>query len=129
MENSRMLLSINMERLLSESGMQQKDFAEKTGISRASISKFVTNQGNPSFENIDKIADGFGVSVSELFTDHYHEDNPTSREKSLHTFLRHHPMATEIVKQLQKMDEYQLRMVHDVIKSMTSNNFGIKKKY
>lgn len=129
MENSRMLLSINMERLLSESGMQQKDFAEKNGISRSLISKYVNNTGDPGFDKIDKIANGFGVSVSELFIDHYHEDHPTKQEENLRSYLRYNPQAIDIVKQLRRMDEYQLRMVHDVIQTMINNNFGARKKY
>jgi len=40
--------------------------AEKTGVSRAAVSKWCTNDNQPTVETLFKIADVLGVGVCEL---------------------------------------------------------------
>ena len=129
MENSRMLLDNNLRRLLAERNWQQKDLAERTGIHKSSICKYMNGTGDPTFDKLDRLADGFGVPVSELFVDSYRENNPTKQDQRFRAFLRNNHQAIEVVKLLQTLDEYQLRTVHDVIQGLIKNNFGSKKSW
>lgn len=51
--------------LCKERGITQKDLAEKIGITPVGLAKAAN--GNPTFETLEKIADGLSVEVSELF--------------------------------------------------------------
>lgn len=51
--------------LCKQKGITQKDLAEKIGITPVGLAKAAN--GNPTFETLEKIAAGLGVSVSELF--------------------------------------------------------------
>lgn len=46
--------------------LQQKDLAELTGITTATISRYITNQRNPSSHNAKLIANALGVSTDFL---------------------------------------------------------------
>ena len=46
--------------LCKQKGITQKDLAETIGLAKAA-------NGNPTFETLEKIAAGLGVSVPELF--------------------------------------------------------------
>lgn len=51
-----------------EKGISQADLAEKTGLSRTTISKIENNEEvNVTTQTIKKISDVFGVSPSEIF--------------------------------------------------------------
>lgn len=52
--------------LCKQKGITQKDLAEKIGITPVGLAKAAN--GNPTFETLEKIADGLGVEVTELFT-------------------------------------------------------------
>lgn len=57
--------------LCKQKGMTQKDLAEKIGMTPVGLAKAAN--GNPTFETLEKIAEGLGVSPAELFT-------PTQRD-------------------------------------------------
>ncbi|MBQ1303280.1 MAG: helix-turn-helix transcriptional regulator [Erysipelotrichaceae bacterium] len=46
-----------------ESGMTQKDLAEKTGIAQGDISKLENGNSNPSLKTLQRIAEGLGKSL------------------------------------------------------------------
>lgn len=51
--------------LCKQKGITQKDLAEKIGMTPVGLAK--ASNGNPTFETLEKIADGLGVTVPELF--------------------------------------------------------------
>ena len=52
--------------LCRQKGMTQKELAEKIGMTPVGLAKAAN--GNPTFETLEKIAEGLNVSVSELFS-------------------------------------------------------------
>ena len=50
-----------------ETGLSQEKFALKISMDRAYYASVEAGRRNISLENIKKIADGFGVSLSQLF--------------------------------------------------------------
>lgn len=56
---------LRVKALLKERGMMMKDFAEKIGISRETLTRAL--QGNPQYSTLKTIADGLGLSVRDLF--------------------------------------------------------------
>ncbi len=53
--------------LRTKTGLSQEKFALKIGIDRTYYSSVEGGKRNVSLQNIKKIADGLGVSLSELF--------------------------------------------------------------
>jgi transcriptional regulator with XRE-family HTH domain len=56
---------IDIDRLLKERKLSKTDIAKKMGLSRESLYRILS--GNPTLENIHKLANALGVSVSDLF--------------------------------------------------------------
>ena len=56
-------------RIREERGLSQEKFALLIEMDRTYYASVESGKRNVSIQNIKKIADGFGISVSELFTD------------------------------------------------------------
>lgn len=63
-----MLISEQIYKLLSEKGISQKEFSERTGISQSTISDWRRKGTNPSADKILIICDVLGVSPYELLS-------------------------------------------------------------
>ena len=50
-----------------ESGLTQKQLAEKTGITQGDISKMERGNGNPSIRTLQRLADGMGMILKVEF--------------------------------------------------------------
>lgn len=50
-----------------ETGITQKELAERTGISQSDISKFERGNGNPSLKTLQRLAKGLGMCVKIEF--------------------------------------------------------------
>ncbi|MDR1937994.1 MAG: helix-turn-helix domain-containing protein [Tannerellaceae bacterium] len=56
---------IDIDKLSKERRLSKTDIAKRMGLSRESLYRILS--GNPTLENIQKLADAIGISVSELF--------------------------------------------------------------
>ena len=56
-----------LKELRSQTGISQEKFALKIGMDRTYYASVEAGRQNIALENIKKIADGFGISLSELF--------------------------------------------------------------
>lgn len=50
-----------------QTGMTQKQLADKTGIAQSDISKFETGGGNPSLKTLQRLAAGMGMVLHVEF--------------------------------------------------------------
>ena len=55
-------------------GLSQEKFALKIGMDRTYYASVESGKRNISLQNIEKIAKGFGVSISQLFGDKRNDD-------------------------------------------------------
>ena len=60
-------LGKRIKELRKAKGYSQESFARKSGIDRTYIASVEAGKRNISIDNIKKIADGLGVSLSDLF--------------------------------------------------------------
>jgi len=65
----KQVVAKNVYRLRKIAGMNQKEVAEKAGISRPAYVAIEKGQSDPRSETIQKIANALNVSVREIFTD------------------------------------------------------------
>lgn len=69
MKNSREILSENLQRLMKSKGVDQRMLANYLGVSEMSVSNWATGSKYPRINNIQMIADYFGVMKSDLIED------------------------------------------------------------
>lgn len=60
-------LGIRIRELRNKSGLSQEQFALLIDMDRTYLASVKSGKRNISLENIKKIADGFNISLSELF--------------------------------------------------------------
>lgn len=51
---------------LQQSDMTQRDLAQRTGLSEASISNYIKKKQAPGFNAIRSIANAFGIQIEDL---------------------------------------------------------------
>ena len=56
---------IYVDDLLKEKGLTKTDVAKRMNLSRESLYRIIS--GNPTLENIQKLADAIGVTITDLF--------------------------------------------------------------
>ena len=71
MENNTLLESIGkkIKSLRADTGLSQEKFAQKIGMDRMYFASVELGKRNISIVNIEKIANGLEISLSELFKD------------------------------------------------------------
>ena len=62
-------LGMRVQQLRNEQGLSQEKFALLINMDRTYFASVEAGKRNISIINIKKIADGFGISLSELFID------------------------------------------------------------
>lgn len=93
---------------LNYQGMQVKQLAAKTGISKNTLDKYLSGQKvQPGVENAVKIAKALGVSVEELIED---KANVTKYQ---------FPEYKTIIDQYISLNDFNKRTVRDLLKSLT----------
>ena len=63
---------LRVKEILDERGIMMKDFADKIGITRETLTRSL--KGNPQYSTLKAIADGLGLSVPELFKQQLKKD-------------------------------------------------------
>lgn len=58
-------MNIDIDSLLKEKKLSKTDVAKRMGLSRESIYRILS--GNPTLDNINKLADAIGVEIKDLF--------------------------------------------------------------
>ncbi|MBO4556025.1 MAG: helix-turn-helix transcriptional regulator [Elusimicrobiales bacterium] len=115
-----MLLSQNIEYFMKKRDMRQVDLAEKMGVNRSTVSGWVNALKKPDFEYIDKMADAFGVSVSELFVDHYNSGYAETEELEYRALMNSNPDARFILNQMKRMTKKRLRRMRIILEQLAA---------
>jgi transcriptional regulator with XRE-family HTH domain len=64
-EHLNIIDMINIDKLLKDKGLSKTDIARRMNLSRESLYRIIS--GNPTLENIQKLASALGVPITELF--------------------------------------------------------------
>lgn len=65
----------NIKYLLKKKGVLQKEFALDIGVSQPTVSDWIKNKKDPRDENIQKIAEYFGVTPKEIKSNNIQESD------------------------------------------------------
>lgn len=105
--------------------MTQADFANRLGITGASVSAYENGTRLPSYDVLVKIADTLGVTTDELLG-RKKNDKVVIEVTNLTPQERH--AVQEIINLLEKKEEPQLRQAAEKISVNTNYRRGIVKK-
>ena len=64
----RQRLASNLRRLRLDRGWSQEEFADRAGIHRTYVSDIERGARNPTITVVERLAEGLGVTASELIT-------------------------------------------------------------
>ena len=96
--------------------MTQEELAEKSGISKTTLSQILLGQSNPTVETIEKIADALSVPVSYFFDDEISQtgNNVTQTVHGNKNTLSNGEMAFKL--ELERLKE-KVKVMQELIKS------------
>lgn len=90
-QEQRMIISANLNKLLSEYQMTQKDLADAIGESTQTVNKWCTGKAVPRMGKVQKIADYFNVAKSKIIDVGHSEYFFDDEVKELVQFLHDSP--------------------------------------
>ena len=74
----KLQISSNIKRIMKSKGMTQLNLADKTGISKSTISDYLNNKTLINPDNVQKVADALNVKKSEI--------DPTFKKQQTNSF-------------------------------------------
>ncbi|WP_069997791.1 helix-turn-helix domain-containing protein [Cellulosilyticum sp. I15G10I2] len=116
-------MDVFRERLLEQlkkREMHQQDLADKTEITPATISRYITGKRKPSGENINRIAKELGISADYLLGI---TNNPTTNDDQLNTGAKQ-----KLNEYLKDKDEDYAEFVLNLIKGIDKRELAKKNK-
>lgn len=77
-ESIRSVICGNLNRLLRQRKMTQKELSEYMGVSASTVNDWVRGKKIPRMDKVDKLCSIFGVSREEILYDHSSRTNPVA---------------------------------------------------
>ena len=77
-ESIRSVICGNLNRLLHQRKMTQKELSEYMGVSASTVNDWVRGKKIPRMDKVDKLCSIFGVSREEILYDHSSRTNPVA---------------------------------------------------
>lgn len=80
MGDTKHIIASRVRTLREEQGWSQAEFGQIVGLSRVQICRFEAEEGNLTLRNLDKILDGLGLTIENLFDEHPRNGRDDARE-------------------------------------------------
>ena len=71
---ARELFPKNLQRYMADAGLSQTDVARRLGVSKQTVSDWISGKKFPRVDRMQQLADLFSVLMSDLYTDHSDPD-------------------------------------------------------
>lgn len=71
---ARELFPKNLQRYMADAGLSQTDVARRLGVSKQTVSEWISGKKFPRVDRMQQLADLFSVLMSDLYTDHSDPD-------------------------------------------------------
>ena len=110
-----MIISEKIFELIKAKGMNQKEFALKTGIAQSTISDWKTKGTNPAADKIMVICDVLGVTPVELLTS---GDQFKSYEPDKSIIVEPGTEKYALIESIKQMDEAQVKRLTAYVKRL-----------
>ncbi|MEY3210077.1 MAG: hypothetical protein RIT28_558 [Pseudomonadota bacterium] len=82
-------VATRLRQLRLERGLSQTALAARVGMREGDISRYETGERSPSIESLERLADGFGLSIAEVMT--LNQREPSSDLDVIVSALRNQP--------------------------------------
>lgn len=102
------ILSKNLKKYIAKSGKDRMQIAEELNLSYSTLTEWVNGKKYPRINNIEKLADYFNVSKSDLIEDFEEKKMDNEVLAAIIVQLRVNKMLFEVVKKLVSLDKTKL---------------------
>lgn len=102
------ILSKNLKKYISKSGKDRMTIAEELEMSYSTLTDWVNGKKYPRINNIEKLADYFNVSKSELIEDYEEIKKDNDRLSTIIVKLRINKELLDVVEKLVSLDKAKL---------------------
>jgi transcriptional regulator with XRE-family HTH domain len=107
-DNVAVLLGRRIRTLRKSKGWTQEELGASCSTNYKYIGAIERGEENPSLSVLQKIAEGLGVEISELFRDHHEERDPGKIRKEI----------VETVNRIGKEEEEKLRLIVRILDAL-----------
>ena len=104
-DEMKRIFSHNLKRIMEEKELRQFDVAKFAGVSEAAVSYWVSGQMIPRMDKIKNIADGIGISITELI-DEKKEYNPIPKSHLKYILFGDDSISDDKLNQVLKYAEF-----------------------
>lgn len=113
MGNMREIIRSNLERYLSESGYTQKEFAEKLGVSKSSVTNWVKGRNSPDVDLVVPICKLLNITIKDFYSDGSSEGFGSQESKKRAPLYSSE--ARKLAQDYDTLDSYGKRVIRLVI--------------
>lgn len=118
---SKKIFARNLRRYMELSGKNQKEIAEKIGVTPPTFNEWINEKKFPRIDKIQRLADYFGILKSDLIEEKMTEEKEADNEALAGIIVRLR-MDTEffmLVNELCSLDEDQINGVRQMLQTFT----------
>lgn len=102
------VLSKNLKKCIARSGKDRSEIAEELKLSYSTLTDWINGKKYPRINNIEKLADYFGVSKSDLIEDFEDIKKDNDRLSTIIVKLRTNKELLDVVERLIYLDKAKL---------------------
>ena len=109
------ILSKNLKKYISKSGKDRTTIAEDLGFPYSTLTDWVNGKKYPRINNVEKLADYFGVSKSDLIEDFEEIKKDNDRLATIIVKLRTNKELLEVVEKLLSLEKTKLESLKHLL--------------
>ena len=102
------ILSKNLKKYIAKSGKDRRKIAEDLNLSYSTLTDWVNGNKYPRIDNIEKLADYFGISKSDLIEDFEAIKKDNEKLATIIVKLRTNKELLDVVEKLLSLDKTKL---------------------
>lgn len=99
---------------MSLNGKRQQDLIKDLGISSATLSQWVNGKMFPRMDKVEKLAEYFRITSTELLTDPYQKKPSTPDPLIVAKLLESNPSLSELLSTLVRLEEVDLAVLKGI---------------
>ncbi|GKH50304.1 hypothetical protein CE91St46_14150 [Eubacteriales bacterium] len=95
-------------------GKRQQDLIKDLGISSATLSQWVNGKMFPRMDKVEKLAEYFRITTTDLLTDPYQKKQSTSDPLIVAKLLESSPLLSDLLSLLIRLEEADLAAIKGI---------------
>lgn len=99
---------------MSANGKKQQDLITDLKLSSATVSQWVNGKAFPRMDRVEMLANYFGISTTDLFTDPYSKPKPSANPAMMAKLLENSPPLYDLFSSAINLQEEDLMLLKSV---------------